>query len=314
MHEQPNLPPNASCYTTLMNPLSNPSQNPQSAIRNPQSKIDLHTHTTASDGTLTPTQLVQRAAEVGITTLAITDHDSTEALPEALPVAKELGIRLIPGVEFGTNWRSTEVHMLGYFFDSNHPQMSQTLADLREGRLDRGRRMVEELHSLGLSDVTWERVEQIAAGGSVGRPHVAQALIDRGHATSVNDAFDKYLGRGKPAYVERTQITPKECIALVHSAGGVVSLAHPTWVTDVEKLLPTLLEAGLDGIETYYGLYTPDQIAWLESLARQYNLVPTGGTDFHGHPGLLHADLGDVSVPLKYLEALERRAKSKPPI
>jgi predicted metal-dependent phosphoesterase TrpH len=286
----------------------NPSSNPKHP---PQSKIDLHTHTTASDGALSPTQLVQRAAQVGISTLAITDHDSTEALPEALPVAQELGIRLIPGVEFGTNWQDAEVHMLGYFFDPNHPQMRQTLASLREGRRDRGRLMVEKLNALGLSDVTWERVEQIAAGGSVGRPHVAQALIERGHATTVNDAFDRYLGRGKPAYVERTQITPEDCIALVHSAGGVVSLAHPSWVTDVEKLLPTLVEAGLDGIETYYGLYTPEQIAWLESLARQYNLVPTGGTDFHGHEGLLHADLGSISVPPECLAELERRAVSR---
>lgn len=280
---------------------------PSNSTPNLQFKIDLHTHTTASDGTFSPAQLVQRAAQVGISTLAITDHDSTEALPEALPVAQELGIRLIPGVEFGTNWRNAEVHMLGYFFDPDHPQMRQTLADLREGRLERGRRMVEKLNALGLSDISWERVEQIAAGGSVGRPHVAQALIERGYATTVNDAFAKYLGRGKSAYVERTQITPEECIALVHSAGGVVSLAHPTWVTDVEKLLPALVEAGLDAIETYYGLYTPDTIAWLESLARQYHLVPTGGTDFHGHEGLLHAELGSGSLPYECLEELERR-------
>ncbi len=279
-----------------------------SAPRIPNSKIDLHTHTTASDGALTPTELLHRASQVGISTLAITDHDSVEALPEARPVAEALGIRLITGVEFGTNWANAEIHMLGYFFDPDHPQMQQTLADLREGRLERGRRMVERLNALGLSDVTWERVEQIAAGGSLGRPHVAEALIERGYASTVDDAFGKYLGRGKPAYVERTQITPAECISLVHSAGGVISLAHPTWVAEVENLLPSLVDAGLDGIETYYGLYKPETIEWLETLARRYNLVPTGGTDFHGRDGLLHADLGSRSVPPECLDELERRA------
>lgn len=284
--------------------------NPTSKIQNPKSaKIDLHTHTTASDGSLTPTQLLHRAHEVGISILAITDHDTTAALPEALSVAAFLGIRLIPGVEFGTDWRGAEVHMLGYFFDPDHPQMQQTLAELREGRLQRGRLMVERLNALGISDVTWERVEQIAAGGSVGRPHLAEALIERGYATTIDDAFSKYLGRGKPAYVERTQLTPADCIALVHTAGGVASLAHPTWVKDVETLLPTLVEAGLDAIETYYGLYTPDQISHLETLARQYNLVPTGGTDYHGREGLLHADLGSRSLPPECLEELERRVK-----
>ncbi|HKP51097.1 MAG TPA: PHP domain-containing protein [Chloroflexia bacterium] len=281
---------------------------PHSALRTPHSKIDLHTHTTASDGALTPTALLHRAAQVGISTLAITDHDTVAALTEARPVAEALGIRLITGVEFGTNWADAEIHMLGYFFDPDHPQMQRTLADLREGRLERGRHMVEKLNALGLSDVTWERVEQIAAGGSVGRPHVAEALIERGYASTIDEAFSKYLGRGKPAYVERTQITPAECISLVHSAGGVISFAHPTWVTDLETLLPSLVEAGLDGIETYYGLYKPETVAWLEKLARRYNLVPTGGTDFHGRDGLLHADLGSRSVPPECLAELERRA------
>ena len=290
-----------------MNPTAN-TPIPHSPLPTPHFKIDLHTHTTASDGVLTPTELVHRAAQVGISTLAITDHDTVAALPEARHVAEALGIRLITGVEFGTNWANAEVHMLGYFFDPDHPQMQQTLANLREGRLDRGRLMVEKLNDLGLSDVTWERVEQIAAGGSVGRPHVAQALIERGYATTINDAFDKYLGRGQPAYIERTQITPADCIALVHSAGGVVSLAHPTWVASVENLLPSLVKAGLDGLETYYGLYKPETVAWLEALAFQYNLVPTGGTDYHGREGLLHAELGSRSVPPECLAELERRS------
>jgi predicted metal-dependent phosphoesterase TrpH len=273
-------------------------------------KIDLHTHTTASDGALAPADLVVLASERGIGTLSITDHDSTEGLAEAQAVAMEIGVQMITGVELGAYMLGAEVHMLGYFFDPEHPRMKQTLSELREGRSYRGRRMVEKLQELGL-DVSWERVQEIAAGGAVGRPHVGRVLIEKGHAVSIDDAFDQYLGRGKPAYIPRTQLTPTDCISLVHEAGGVAVLAHPTWIDGVELLLPRLVEAGLDGIETYYGTYGDETIAWLEGLAREYGLVPTGGSDYHGQPGLAHADLGTVSVPPQYFEELERRAGVK---
>jgi predicted metal-dependent phosphoesterase TrpH len=134
-------------------------------------------------------------------------------------------------------------------------------------------------------------------------------LVEAGHAESIDDAFDKYLGRGRAAYVERTQLTPTDCIGLVHEAGGVAVIAHPTWVEGVELLLPRLVEAGLDGIETYYGKYDSETVLWLEGLAKQHGLVPTGGSDFHGHPGLAHADLGSVSVPPQYLSELEGRVR-----
>jgi 3',5'-nucleoside bisphosphate phosphatase len=273
----------------------------------PPGKIDLHSHTTASDGALSPTELVRLAGERGIGTLAITDHDSTEGLEEARGEAASTGIRIVTGVELGAYMSGSEVHMLGYFFDEAHPRMRQTLAELREGRAYRGRRMVEKLQELGL-DVTWERVQEIAAGGAVGRPHVGRALIEKGYAESIDDAFEKYLARGKPAHIPRTQLTPTDCIGLIHEAGGVAVLAHPTWVEGVENLLPRLAEAGLDGIETYYGLYSDETIAWLEGLARRFNLVPTGGSDFHGQPGLAHAALGSISVPPQYFAELESKA------
>jgi predicted metal-dependent phosphoesterase TrpH len=272
-------------------------------------KIDLHTHTTASDGVLAPAELVRKAAGVGIGTLAMTDHDTVAALSEALPVARELGVRLVSGVEFGAYVDGAEVHMLGYLFNPGHPLLLLRLQELREGRLDRGKLMLSKLAQLGVY-VPWQRVEQIAAGGSVGRPHVAQALVEAGFAASVDDAFDKYLGRGRPAYVERTQLSPADCIDLVHQAGGVAVLAHPTWVRNVEELLPGIVAAGLDGIETYYGVYGPDIIAWLEGLAAKYNLAPTGGSDYHGFEGLAHAELGSVSVPPECFAELERRANA----
>lgn len=277
---------------------------------NANSKIDLHSHTTASDGGLTPTELVRLAAERGIGTLGITDHDTTDGLAEAQRVARELGVRIVPGVEFGLDVRGTEVHMLGYFFDPQHPRLQEKLLVLRAGRLERGRRMVERLAEHEVH-IPWERVQEIAAGGSVGRPHVAKALIEGGYVETIDEAFEKYLGRGKPGYVERTQLTPEECIALIHEAGGVASLAHPTWIADLEALLPSLVEAGLDGLETYYGNYSEETIAWLASLAEKYNLAPTGGSDFHGLSSLSHAQLGSVSLPSQCFAEWERRARVK---
>ena len=271
-------------------------------------KIDLHSHTTASDGGLSPTELVRKAFEVGIGTLAVTDHDTVTGYEEARRAGESLGVRIVPGVEFGTNVDGAEVHLLGYLFDPGHAGLLEGLARLREGRLHRGKRMVEKLRALGIP-VSWERVDDIARGGSVGRPHVAQALIELGHAVTIDEAFEKYLSRGRPAYVERTQITPEECLSLVHDAGGVVSLAHPAGLLrERDDILPHLVEAGLDGLETYYGSYTPGTVAWLERLAMQYGLATTGGSDYHGLESLSHSALGSVSVPPESLAELERQA------
>jgi predicted metal-dependent phosphoesterase TrpH len=216
-------------------------------------------------------------------------------------------VKIVPGVEFGIDVEGAEVHMLGYFFDVEHPALLGKLAELREGRLHRGKRMVEKLVEIGVP-ITWERVQEIAAGGSVGRPHVGRALVEAGFVETLDEAFEKYLGNGKPAYVPRSQMTLTECIALIHEAGGVASMAHPTWVEDVEGLLIALVETGLDGIETYYGQYGPETVEWLAGLAEKYDLVPTGGSDFHGLGSPSHAEIGSVSVPPECFAELERRA------
>ncbi|MEO6457440.1 MAG: PHP domain-containing protein [Chloroflexia bacterium] len=269
-------------------------------------RIDLHSHTTASDGALSPTNLVKKAHSVGLTALAITDHDTVEGLDEARVEAAKVGIRIVPGVEFGIEVGGTEVHMLGYLFDDKNPLLLKKLSELQDGRLNRGKKMVGKLRALGIN-ITWARVAEIAGDGSLGRPHVAQALIEAGYASSIDEAFKKYISRGRPAFVERAHLTLEECIDLVHQSGGVAVLAHPTFVKDVEHVLPRLVEAGLDGIETYYGRYTEETIASIEKLAKKYNLVTTGGSDFHGLDALSHADLGSVNVPVECLEQLERR-------
>ncbi len=279
---------------------------------NAANRIDLHSHTTASDGALSPSELVQKAHSVGITVLAITDHDTVEGLDEARSEAEKLGIRIVPGVEFGIEVGGTEVHMLGYLFDDKDPVLLEKLGELQNGRLNRGKKMVDKLRALGIN-ITWSQVAEIAGDGSIGRPHVAQALIEGGYASTIDEAFKKYISRGRPAFVERAHLTLEECIDLVHQAGGVAVLAHPTFVKDVERVLPRLVEAGLDGIETYYGRYTEETIASIKKLAKKHNLVTTGGSDFHGLDALSHAELGSVNVPVECLEKLELRVAHASP-
>jgi predicted metal-dependent phosphoesterase TrpH len=270
-------------------------------------KLDLHTHTTASDGRLAPAALVALAGQVGVTTLAITDHDTTDGLAEARAAAGAAGVEIITGIEFGCDMPHGEVHMLGYLFDATHPALRARLAWLREGRVERGRAMVAKLNALGLP-IRWERVQAIAGAGSVGRPHVAQALIEAGVVADTNEAFSRYLAWGGPAYVPRRRLTPPDVIALIHEAGGVVSLAHPAHIPDLEAQLAPLAAAGLAGLETYYGEYDAPTVTWLAGLAARFNLVPTGGSDYHAREIKDHAMLGaGPPVPLDTVARLRER-------
>jgi hypothetical protein len=263
----------------------------------------LHTHSNLSDGLLSPTRLVELAASRGVQIMALTDHDSLEGIPEALEAAsRHPGFTLIPGVEMSTDIPKGEVHVLGYFLDPNDEQLREELASLRGSRLDRGRRIVEKLRGLGM-DVTWERVQEIAAGAAVGRPHVAQALVEKGCVASFQEAFDLYIGRNGPAYVERTKMTPEETVALLRDSGGLPALAHPKDMEDLEELLEDLVPAGLAGLETYYQDYDEDTIERLLSLARRHDLLPPGGSDYHGH-GADHERLpGDIPLPDEAIDA-----------
>jgi predicted metal-dependent phosphoesterase TrpH len=270
-------------------------------------KLDLHTHTTASDGRLAPAALVALAGQVDVTTLAITDHDTTDGLAEARAAAGAAGVEIITGIEFGCDMPHGEVHMLGYLFDATHPALRARLAWLREGRVERGRAMVAKLNALGLP-IRWERVQAIAGAGSVGRPHVAQALIEAGVVADTNEAFSRYLAWGGPAYVPRRRLTPPDVIALIHEAGGVVSLAHPAHIPDLEAQLAPLAAAGLAGLETYYGEYDAPTVTWLAGLAARFNLVPTGGSDYHAREIKDHAMLGaGPPVPLDTVARLRER-------
>ncbi|HEU5368619.1 MAG TPA: PHP domain-containing protein [Ktedonobacterales bacterium] len=277
-------------------------------------KIDLHTHSTASDGLYTPSELVKHASEAGLAIIALTDHDTTNGLREALSAGEARHLEVIPGIEVNTDISSTEVHVLGYFLEYQQAAFQQTLQTLRDMRVIRAQRMVEKLRALGLN-ISWERVRELAAG-TVGRPHVAAALVEGGYAESVADAFNRYLGRGKPGYVPRYKLAPLDAIRLINSARGVPVLAHPAGIAELEHILPALCEAGLAGIEVYYGDYDPQTVENLKRLADYYHLIPTGGSDYHG-PGIHPTPLGarevpEASVKRLRLSAEERRRASAP--
>ncbi|MBX5451449.1 PHP domain-containing protein [Thermogemmatispora sp.] len=279
--------------------------------------IDLHTHSTASDGLYAPRVLLQQAHQAGVRVLALTDHDSTEGLAEAAETAAQLDIDFIPGIEINTETPAGEVHMLGYFLHYQQEAFQQALRTLRDARQRRGQRMVELLNEQGVA-ITWERVRELAQG-AVGRPHVAQALVEAGYAQSIEEAFARYLSKGCPAYVPRYKLSPQDAVRLIVSARGLPVIAHPLELPGPEVLrqwLPELCALGLVGLEVYYGPYTPEQEALLLSLARQFDLIPTGGSDYHG-PGIHPTPLGGHPVPAESVarlkEAAAARSRQMPP-
>ena len=270
--------------------------------------LDLHTHSTASDGIHTPSELVRLAHEASLGRIGLVDHDTTDGLAEALAAGEHYDVVVVPGVEINTDLsgRHGEVHVLGYYIEYNRPPFQQALAMLRNAREQRGEKMVARLREQGL-DVTWERVRELAHG-AVGRPHVAAALIEKGYASDVSDAFDKYLAPGRSGYVPRYKLSPADAVRLIKSARGVPVLAHPLGIPDMEReVLPELVIIGLQGLECYYGQYLPTDVEHLLELAETYHLVPTGGSDYHG-PNMHPTPLGGRYVPMECAERLERLA------
>lgn len=215
-------------------------------------RVDLHLHTTASDGKLSPAEIVRKAVGLGLNVIAITDHDSVEGVEPAFAAAEDFpSLLVIPGVELSADIPGGEVHILGYFIDHHHQGLKRSLESLRNSRRERGRKIVAKLAQLNI-DVDWQRVLELAAGASVGRPHIAQAMMERGYISSLREAFTKYIGRNGPAYVERERLTPLQAVELVLSAGGLPTLAHPADIEGLESLIPQLKQFGLVGLESYY--------------------------------------------------------------
>ena len=275
------------------------------------SRADLHTHSRLSDGVLSPTELVELAYRRGVRVLALTDHDITDGLPEAFAAARRYpDFTLIPGIEMSVDVPGNEVHILGYFIDWQDKTFQAELARLCSSRLDRGRKMVERLRELGMP-LSWERVQEIAGVGAVGRPHVAQAMREAGYVTTINEAFDRYLARNAPAYMPHEKKTPEEVVAMLGQVGGLPVLAHPRDLADRPDLLRRLKAVGLVGMEVYYQDYAPEDIQSLLAEARALDLLPLGGSDYHGLGGPQQREPGDIPLPDEpvqhLLEMAERR-------
>jgi predicted metal-dependent phosphoesterase TrpH len=263
--------------------------------------VDLHIHTTASDGVLTPAEVVQAAIDEGLSAVAITDHDTVEGIPQALTAAHATVLEVIPGVELSAEQDSSEVHILGYYIDYQSRALLDKLVVLRRARRERARNMVSKLERMGLL-VSWERVQEIAGDSSAfGRPHIARALHERGYVGSVNDAFHRYIGLDGPAYVARYKLSPTQAVEMIRAAGGLPVLAHP-WRQ--REMVAGLAGLGLVGLEAYCPGYSPEVSGELVRLGEKYNLIATGGTDFHGYGGNGVRPLGDVPVPMESLERL----------
>lgn len=277
------------------------------------STVDLHLHSTASDGRLSPAEIVRKSAETGLTVIALTDHDSIEGIAPALEAAQRFSwLKVIPGVEISAYAPQDEIHVLGYFIDYTHPELLASLDRMRNSRRQRAQGMISKLSKLGVS-IEWQRVQEIADGGSIGRPHIAQAMLEKGYITSFKEAFTKYIGWGGPAHVKRDKMTPVEAVELISRAHGLPVLAHPLTINDTEAIVSELKEAGLVGIEVYYKNYTKEEIASLSRLAGKYNLIATGGSDYHGLDDSTETVIGGANVPLESAEQLIARAEQRAP-
>ena len=272
-------------------------------------KVDLHLHTTVSDGRLTPSDLVKYTAEQGLEVIAVSDHDITDGLDEAYATAQEYPhMTIIPAIELSTDVPGDEVHMLGYFIDYEDNEFQAILNKFREGRLDRGELMVGKLAEYGMN-IEWERVLEIAGEGSVGRPHVALALVEKGYFKEPKDAFDEYLCNGGLAYIERNKMTPVQGIQMLAKVGGAAVIAHPAQIVGLDDMLGELKEAGLAGIEVFYAGYSPDTISWLYEVSVKHNLVPCGGSDYHALGNTGEQVPGSMGPPMESVERLKRIAE-----
>lgn len=257
---------------------------------------DLHTHSTASDGSLAPAELVRQASERGLSILALTDHDTTLGLKTALDAGRRHGVRVVRSIELSTDVEVGEIHVLGYGIDPTNAELQSTIARLRESSLGRIERIVARLAELGYP-LPKGSVHPSAVGASIGRPHVARAMIVAGHVASVAEAFDRFLGRGQPAYIKRELLQPTEAVALVRRAGGLPILAHPRSVDNLDAALPLLIAAGLAGLEAFYGEYSGDQRLEIAALTDALGLLATGGSDYHGEGFRAGRELGCVDIP-----------------
>jgi predicted metal-dependent phosphoesterase TrpH len=277
--------------------------------------VDLHTHSSASDGSDTPTRLVHNAAHAGLSAIALTDHDTLEGIAEASAAATEAGIEMIPGVELSLDWDRGGMHLVLLWLEPSGGALQDRLAGLRASRLNRNALIVDRLNELGI-DITLDEVEQESGGGSTGRPHIAAVMTRKGYVPDIPTAFDEYLAAGRPAYLGRERLRPEEAIQLARASGAVPVLAHPhtTGIDnrfEMADMLERLTDAGLIGIECHYGTYLADGRSGMVAMARRFGLTPSGGSDYHGtYKQEVSLGTGKVGLPVAD-EVLEELRQTK---
>jgi 3',5'-nucleoside bisphosphate phosphatase len=270
--------------------------------------IDLHSHTTHSDGDRSPAQLLAAAAAAGVTVLAVTDHDTVSGIAGCRDASKAAGVRLVPGIELSCELHRREVHVLGHFIDDRSPAVGRLATSMLAERRERMERMVERARQQGLSGVTLERVVAASGGENLGRPHLARVLVDCGHAQSIKDAFDRYLKTRGALWVDRRRLEVREALQLVHDAGGTASVAHPGANGVTRQELKALAEEGLDAVEAWHPEHPPNQAEAFVRWAGELGMLVTAGSDYHGPTVQPDRNLGDRFLPLDRFEALEERA------
>jgi predicted metal-dependent phosphoesterase TrpH len=279
--------------------------------------VDLHVHTSYSDGSFSPAEVVRRAVHVGLSAIAITDHDGVDGNAEAYAEGALNGLEVIPGVEISCNFTPKNVHVIGLFIDPTEERLVATLEEVREYRRLRNPKILEKLAELGMS-IAVEEVAAKARGRTIGRPHIAEVMVEKGYVADFQEAFEKYLAHNKPAYVHRRRVTAEEGIDLIHGAGGLAFLGHPGVYAlparITENIIYKLARAGLDGAEVYYSDHLPTDTAILNRIVDEYDLLASGGTDFHGDakPGIeLGVGRGDLKVPYDLVARMKARLSAR---
>ena len=280
--------------------------------------IDLHAHSTASDGTYSPAEVAELAKKLGLSAIALTDHDTIDGLDEFQKTGNALGIETIPGIEFAALWEKhhrPEIHLVGLGFDPAHPALLSRMQEIRQSRDLRNSKMCEKLSSIGLH-ITIEEVAANAGGEIITRAHFANVLLQKGYIAKKEDAFSRYISPGLPGYVEREFLTPALCIQTIKEAGGAAILAHPTLyglgMEQLEELCEELIPYGLDGIECQYSTYSPAETKAITALAEKMDLLPSGGSDFHGKnkPNIhLGSGKSNLAIPYGFWEELKKRTQ-----
>jgi predicted metal-dependent phosphoesterase TrpH len=279
--------------------------------------IDLHIHSTASDGSLSPREIIKAAEEVPLRAMAITDHDTLDGSAEALQHSKSTDVEILSGVEISAEFEPGAMHLLGYLFRLDDVRLRQALEVVQKSRAERNLKIVQRLQGLGI-DIDHDEVSEASGGGQMGRPHVAEVLVQKGVAQSIDKAFVTFLRKGGPAYVERYRLSPANAIKAIREAGGVAILGHPSTLNtrteaELNKIIADLKAVGLQGVEAYYSSHGPVRTALYERLARHHGLLVTGGSDFHGaaKPGVhIGFGRGDLRIPYRLVEDLKETAHS----